>query len=50
MYNTSHYVKSMPKSVSIQKLASYLQYMDKNQIYVLLYGNFDYHEIFWRLL
>ena len=24
MYNTGHYVQSMPKSVSIQKLASYL--------------------------
>ena len=26
MYNTGHYVQSMPKSVSIQKLASYLHY------------------------
>ena len=24
MYNTGHYVQSMPKSVSIQKLPSYL--------------------------
>ena len=24
MYNTAYYVQSMPKSVSIQKLASYL--------------------------
>ena len=24
VYNTGHYVQSMPKSVSIQKLASYL--------------------------
>ena len=24
MYNTGHHVQSMPKSVSIQKLASYL--------------------------
>ena len=24
MYNTGHYVQSMPKSVKIQKLASYL--------------------------
>ena len=43
MYNTGHYVQPMPKSVNIQKLASYFiikKYVDKNQIYTLLFEKF----------
>ena len=41
MYNTGHYVQSMPKSVIIQILASLIKkYVDKKQIYMLFRGKF----------
>ena len=40
MYNTGHYVQSMPKSVSIQKVASYLHnqeiYGQKQNVFAIL--------------
>ena len=41
MYNTGHYVQSMPESVSIQKLASYLHNQEicgqKPNLYTILW-------------
>ena len=56
MYNTGHYVQSMPKSVSIQKLPSYLHYSrdmwTKNKFICYFLENFhfmkfrgDYYDI-----
>ena len=55
MYNTGHYVQSMPKSVSTQKLASHLQEIcgQKPNLYAILWKtltfmNFcgDYNDIY----
>ena len=46
MYNTGHYVQCMPKSVSIQQLASYFKkYVDKIKCICYFVKNFDFHEI-----
>ena len=37
MYNTGHHVQSMPKYVSIQRLAPYKKYVDKN-LYAILWN------------